>query len=87
MSDNCQSCGMPLNKDPNGGGSEADGSKSTKYCSLCYTDGGFIQPDMTVDGMKQLVSEKMKEMKIPGFLGWFFTRGIPRLERWRGGSS
>ncbi|WP_224768159.1 zinc ribbon domain-containing protein [Metabacillus idriensis] len=32
---NCQSCGMPLSKDEHGGGTEADGSKSTKYCSRC----------------------------------------------------
>ena len=86
MPGSCQSCGMPLSKDPNGGGSESDGSKSGKYCSHCYQDGAFTQADMTVDEMKQLVDEKMKEMKIPGFLGWFFTRGIPKLERWRGGA-
>ena len=80
---NCQSCGMPMNKDPDGGGSEADGTRSNRYCSHCYKDGNFAQPDITVDEMKQLVKEKMAEMKIPGFMGWFFTRGIPKLERWR----
>ncbi|HAQ38579.1 MAG TPA: hypothetical protein DCQ58_08735, partial [Saprospirales bacterium] len=25
---NCQSCGMPLHKDPQGGGTEKDGSRS-----------------------------------------------------------
>ena len=44
----CQSCGMPHAKDPGGGGSEADGTKSTTYCSLCYKDGAFTQPDITV---------------------------------------
>jgi len=33
--------------------------------------------------MKLLAKKKMAEIKIPGFLGWFFTRGIPKLERWR----
>ena len=28
---NCQSCGMPLKKDPEGGGTQADGSKSRPY--------------------------------------------------------
>ena len=72
-----------MNKDPDGGGSEADGTRSTRYCSHCYKDGNFAQPDITVDEMKQIVKEKMAEMKIPGFMGWFFTRGIPKLERWR----
>ena len=85
MAGNCQSCGMPMNKDPKRGGTETDGSKSAKYCSHCYENGGFTQPDMTVEEMKQLANEKMKEMRIPGFVGWFFTRGIPKLERWRAG--
>jgi len=25
----------------------------------------------------------MKEMGFPGFLSGFFTKGIPKLERWR----
>ena len=29
---NCQSCGMPLSRDPNGGGTNADGSASAMYC-------------------------------------------------------
>ena len=79
----CQSCGMPLSKDPNHGGTEADGLKSPKYCSYCYTNGQFTKPDMTVDQMKTLVKGKMKEMGFPGFTHWFFTMNIPKLERWR----
>ena len=30
---NCQSCGMPMKRDPQRGGTNADGSKSTMYCS------------------------------------------------------
>jgi hypothetical protein len=80
---NCQSCGMPLNKDPQHGGTEADGSRSEKYCSKCYDAGQFRRPDMTVGDMQQLVKEKMKEMGFPGFLAGFFTKGIPKLERWK----
>lgn len=80
---NCQSCGMPLKKDPQGGGTNADGSKSTMYCSYCYVNGKFTQPDITADGMKTYVKGKMKEMGFPGFLATFFAAGIPRLERWK----
>lgn len=80
---NCQSCGMPMNKDPGGGGTEADGTNSTKYCSHCYRHGNFTQPNITVDDMQRLVKGKLKEMKIPGFVSWFFTHGIPKLERWQ----
>jgi hypothetical protein len=81
---NCQSCGMPLSKDANGGGTEADGTRSPMYCSHCYKDGKFTAPDMTLDQMIELVRKRMKEMHIPGFLGSFFTRKIPELRRWAG---
>lgn len=80
---NCQSCSMPLSKDPLGGGTNADGSKSTMYCSKCYEQGNFISPNMTVVEMQALVKNKLKEMGFPGFLAGFFTKGIPKLERWK----
>lgn len=79
---NCQSCGMPLAKDPQGGGTEANGGKSIMYCSRCYQNGKFTNPDMTVEQMTDLVKGKMMEMKIPGFMAFFFTRNIPKLKRW-----
>ena len=83
---NCQSCGMPLSRDPKGGGTEANGTKSLMYCSNCYQNGRFTMPDITVDQMIERVKGKMKEMHIPGFLGGFFTRKIPQLERWKKGA-
>ena len=77
---------MPLSKDPLGGGTEADGSKSPTYCSHCYQGGKFTQPDITVAQMQDRVRGKMKEMRIPGFIGWFFVKGIPKLGRWSAGS-
>ena len=80
---NCQSCGMPLKQDKKGGGTRADGSISTMYCSYCYENGKFVNPGMTAKEMQQLVKGKLKEMKFPGFAAWFFAAGIPRLERWK----
>lgn len=80
---NCQSCGMPLKKDEKGGGTNADGTKSKMYCSHCYENGKFTMPDITVDQMKERVKGKLKEFGIPGFLSGFFTKGIPKLERWK----
>ncbi|MBI3586727.1 MAG: zinc ribbon domain-containing protein [Ignavibacteriales bacterium] len=80
---NCQSCGMPLSKNP--GGTEANGSKSTMYCSHCYQNGKFTLPDITLPQMQERVKKMMKEeMHIPGFLSFFFTRNIPKLKRWVG---
>jgi len=80
---NCQSCGMPLKRDEEGGGSNADGTKSTRFCSHCYVGGAFTQPDITVDQMKVHVRGKMKEMGVPWFITPFVIRGLPKLERWR----
>jgi len=79
---NCQSCGMPMNRDEKGGGTNADGSKSRMYCSHCYASGRFTQPDLSVEQMQDRVRAKLREFGIPGPLGWFFTRRIPKLERW-----
>ena len=82
----CQSCGMPLKKDENGGGTNTDNSKSLKYCSICYQVGKFTRPDFTAGQMQELVKGKMKEMGIPGFMSGLFTYGIPKLERWKKGN-
>ncbi|HJT96918.1 MAG TPA: zinc ribbon domain-containing protein [Rhodanobacteraceae bacterium] len=80
---NCQSCGMPLKRDAGGGGTEADGSRSAKYCSHCYRDGRFVLPDIGLAGMQARVRDKLVEMGFPRFMSGIFTRGIPKLERWR----
>jgi hypothetical protein len=74
---------MPLKRDENGGGTNADGSKNTVYCSHCFQKGKFVLPDITVVEMQTLVKGKLKEFGIPGFLAPFFTRNIPKLERWK----
>jgi Putative zinc ribbon domain len=79
----CQSCGMPLKRDEHGGGSNADGSKSTTYCSHCYQEGQFVLPDITVEQMKARVRDKVAEFGVPRFLTGWFTRRIPDLERWK----
>jgi len=56
----CQSCGMPLGKDKEGGGTEKDGSMSKKYCSHCYQNGEFTNPEITATEMQELVKSKMK---------------------------
>ena len=80
---NCQSCGMPMKKSPHGGGTNADQSISPMYCAYCYENGKFTQPEWSVLQMQDFVKAKMKEMGFPGFLAGFFTKGIPKLERWR----
>ena len=80
----CQSCGMPLKRDEKGGGTNADGSVSAEYCSHCYVDGKFTDPNLTAEKMQDLVLGKMKEMRFPGFIAKQFTKDIPKLKRWTG---
>ena len=81
---NCQSCGIPIKYDPKKGGTEKDGSKSRIYCSYCYQKGKFTSPKIdTAKKMQKFCIEKMKEQGMNGIVAWIFTRGIPRLERWK----
>ncbi|MEK7158164.1 MAG: zinc ribbon domain-containing protein [Patescibacteria group bacterium] len=83
MSKFCQSCGMPLAKDEQGSGTEADGSKSAKYCSHCYEHGAFKDPNMTMAEMQTLVDGKLREVGAGRIMRWFSKRMIPKLERWK----
>ena len=56
---NCQSCGMPLKRDALGGGTNADGSKSSMYCSHCFECGAFVLPDISVQQMQDRVQQKI----------------------------
>lgn len=74
---------MPLKKDAGGGGTEVDGTKSAMYCSHCYEHGTFTLPTITATEMQTRVRDKLRLMGFPGFIAGFFTKGIPKLERWK----
>lgn len=79
----CQSCGMPLSKDPQKGGTNQDGSQSTDYCSYCYKKGCFTDSCQTAQEMQKHCTKKMREAGFNRLLSWLFTRGIPGLKRWK----
>jgi hypothetical protein len=79
----CQSCGMPLKKDPKGGGTNAHGTRSLMYCSYCYLDGHFVSPDMTLDQMKTLVVTTLHKKGMPTFVARLVAGNLRRMERWR----
>jgi hypothetical protein len=83
----CQSCGMPISKDPLGGGTNADGTRTAEYCSRCYERGAFTQPDITAAEMQTLVEGKLRSMHFPGFLARRFAKEVPTLRRWRSGAT
>ena len=78
----CQSCGMPL-KSGEESGTEANGSKSHKYCHFCYQNGQFTEPNVTLEEFKSLNDERMKKAGVNFILRWLGKMQLPSLERWR----
>lgn len=74
---------MPLKRDPNGGGTEADGSLSLHYCSICYQDGAFVHANTTAVEFQKQCLDALKRKGMPHLMAWLFTRGIPNLPRWK----
>ena len=85
MAKQCQSCGMPLQTKKTGDcrGSEADGSKSEKWCKLCYESGAFLGPNRTIDDMKKIVNDTLVENGSGRIMRWLAQKQLPRLERWK----
>jgi hypothetical protein len=81
----CQSCGFPLKNDKKGGGTEKDGAKSKKFCSMCYENGAFLTPPEidTVAKMQKFCIQEMQKSGFNVFFAWLATRSIPKLERWK----
>jgi len=64
-------------------GTEQDGSKSEKWCMLCYKDGAFIGPDCTLEDMKKIVDDALIQNGSNKLMRWMAQKQLPRLERWR----
>jgi hypothetical protein len=73
---------MPINQ-PSLFGTEKDGSKNLLYCSYCYQDGAFTNNNITLEGMKSLVSDKMRQMKMDQSIINKTMAILPHLKRWR----
>jgi len=81
----CQSCGMPLDKDPNNGGSNADNSKSDTYCSFCYKDGKFIDQGISLqEKIEKNIQIAVARLNIPESKAREIAENIlPKLQRWK----
>ena len=44
---------------------------------------GFLGPLMSLDEMKTLMVEKLRERGFPRFVASFFASGLGRLKRWK----
>ena len=79
----CQSCGMPLDKDPGNVGTNTDGTKNLAYCSYCFKDGKFMDNFTKSSEMVDVVKGKLKEMGVGPLRRWFYTSHISQLSRWK----
>ena len=78
----CQSCGMPFDEGHRKFvAKEADGSDSA-YCTYCYKDGVFLDPDATMEDMVEMgvpyLAAKIGEQAARAQLSEF----VPTLARW-----
>jgi hypothetical protein len=64
-------------------GTEANGSLSAEYCKYCYVNGKFIDPEMTIGGMSDLVQTQMEKMQIPAATIQLARESLPHLKRWK----
>ena len=78
----CQSCSMPLQKSEDFGLNQ-DGKKNEEFCSFCFKEGKFIDPDCSVDQMITKVTGIMNEMHFPKEVIEQTQKKIPSLKRWR----
>ncbi len=85
MRKQCQSCGMPLVTKKAGDcrGTEKDGTRSEKWCSLCYQDGAFVGKDCTLEDMRKIVDDALVKNGSGRIMRWMAQKQLPRLERWR----
>jgi len=80
----CQSCGMPLDKDPSQGGTNADKSKSSDYCSFCFQDGKFLDEGITLkEKIEKNVQIAVSRLSMPESKAREMAENLlPELKRW-----
>ena len=80
----CQGCMLPLDHELFKKGTEANGADNDTYCSFCYENGAFTNPEITTaKEMQEFVKQILKEKGIGRFKRWFYTCSIPQLKRWK----
>ncbi len=84
----CQSCMIPLNqKELDNRGTEKDGSKSNEYCNLCYSNGEFIDPNITYEEILQRGIKGIEQSEGSKIKKWFMIKSYPSMlkkaKRWQ----
>lgn len=81
----CQSCGMPLSEEFGNLGTNADDSNTWEYCSFCFQNGAFTNPNQTLEEMIQSSIENMtSDLGMPlEQASQLANSFIPTLKRWQ----
>ena len=80
----CQSCAMPM-ETPEMFGTNSDGSRSEEYCTYCFQNGAFTEPDITMQDMTdKCVSFMVQDNILPEAKAReMMTQYLPALKRWK----
>ena len=81
----CQSCGMPLAAELGNLGTNRDDSTTSEYCSFCFANGEFTNPNQTIEEMIQSSIENMTaDLNMPPEKAAELANSfIPTLGRWQ----
>ncbi|OFX40871.1 MAG: hypothetical protein A2W95_17110 [Bacteroidetes bacterium GWA2_40_14] len=80
VSEICQSCGKRM-FDTTSRPFEKDGKLNFKYCTDCYENGSFIEPEITLEQMKAKIYQNLRIKNKLSF--WWRIIGIKYLRRWK----
>lgn len=79
----CQSCGMPM-KEENDFGTNSDKSKNNEYCTYCFQNGAFTNPNISIEQMIKGVVGMMVKYGTPEDQANKQAQTlIPTLKRWQ----
>ena len=74
---------LPKNNELFEKSTEKDGTQNLNYCKLCYENGEFTNPELkTAKDMQEFVNDILKKQGVGKVKRWFYTIGIPKLDRW-----
>jgi hypothetical protein len=80
----CQSCAMPMNSSDMFG-TKSDGTKTDEFCTYCYQNGQYTDPDITAREMiDKCVSIMSRQNIMPEEQARdLMTKTLPNLNRWK----
>lgn len=79
----CQSCGIYLKHQDFYASLDKEEQRKTKYCTTCYKDGIFIEPDLTYEQMKKRVKERCLKLGFNKFQTFIYLLRLKKLFRWQ----